>query len=327
MTLKINNISKRFGNKWILRDVSFEVESGEILGLIGETGAGKSTLLKIIHGLEKSNGGQIFVDEKDLTKAERNFSLVANLPNKSWKNIFVKPAETSLGEQQKFIVENELQKTNGVILLDNPFSEIAQNVKDNLINKLRESVKEKNLCAVFVTNNLDEAFAVCDRVAILHDTEIFQIDTPRNLYEKPTSAVVAGMFGRNNLIRAMRITFNNQVTQEFQTLVGEHQLFTDKTERRLLGAINAPLTLAIRPEHISIAFGASFPEDNLLKAQIIEIQYLGATTRLKLNANGLILEALVLRLVGLNIGDECMVGLPPDRILVLKDCLILMIKL
>jgi ABC-type Fe3+/spermidine/putrescine transport system ATPase subunit len=117
----------------------------------------------------------------------------------------------------------------------------------------------------------------------------------------------------------MRITFNNQLTQEFQTLAGDHQLLTDKTEKRLLGAINAPVMLAIRPEHISISFGASFPEDNLLKAEIVGIEYQGATTRLKLNANGLILEALVLRLVGLKIGDECMVGLPPDRILVLKD--------
>jgi ABC-type Fe3+/spermidine/putrescine transport system ATPase subunit len=106
---------------------------------------------------------------------------------------------------------------------------------------------------------------------------------------------------------------------EFQTLTGDHRLQVDKTEKSLLGAITNNVTLAIRPEHISISFGASFPEDNLLKAEIVGIEYQGATTRLKLKANGLILEALVLRLVGLNIGDECMVGLPPDRILVLKS--------
>lgn len=102
-------------------------------------------------------------------------------------------------------------------------------------------------------------------------------------------------------------------------MTGDHRLQIDKTEKSTLGAITNNVTLAIRPEHISISFGASFPEDNLLKAEIAGVEYQGATTRLKLNANGLILEALVLRLVGLNIGDECMVGLPPDRILVLKD--------
>ena len=74
--------------------------------------------------------------------------------------------------------------------------------------------------------------------------------------------------------------------------------------------------LGIRPEQISISFGASFPEDNLLKATLTGVQYMGATTLIQLDANGLKLEALVLRLVGLNPGDECMVGLPPERILI-----------
>lgn len=322
MTLKISRVSKRYGNNWVLRDASLEAERGEIMGLIGETSSGKSTFLKIIYGIEKSVGGQIIFDENDvgnLNEKERNFSIIANLPTKFLQNIFAKPLEISDGIKQQNNFETALNDANGVILLDNPFSNLDIKTKSELQKKLRSAVKEKNLCAIFVTNDFEEAFSVCDRVAVLQDSEIVQIDTPRNLYEKPNSAFVAGAVGRNNLIRAMRITFNNQVTQEFQTLIGEHQLFTDKTERRLLGAINAPLTLAIRPEHISISFGASFPEDNLLKAQIIEVQYLGATTRIKLNANGLILEALVLRLVGLNVGDECMVGLPPDRILVLKD--------
>ena len=106
---------------------------------------------------------------------------------------------------------------------------------------------------------------------------------------------------------------------EFQTLAGEHRLFTDRVERDAPGATNEAITLAIRPEHISISFGASFPEDNLLRAKITGISFLGAMTLIKLNAGGLELEALVLRLVGLNVGDECMVGLPPDRILVLKE--------
>ncbi len=96
-------------------------------------------------------------------------------------------------------------------------------------------------------------------------------------------------------------------------------MFTDKNEKDSLELIDQNVTLAIRPEHVSISFGASFPEDNLLKAKITNIIFQGANTLIKLDANGLELEALVLRLVGLNIGDECIVGLPPDRILVLKD--------
>jgi ABC-type Fe3+/spermidine/putrescine transport system ATPase subunit len=322
MTLKVSKISKRFGNNWVLRDVEFEVGRGEILGLIGETESGKSTILRLIYGSEKSNGGHISFNDNNLTDRsanERNFSIIPDLSTKYWPNIFAKTSEVSDGRKQQNTFENGLKKAKTVILMDNPCSNLDQITRDELLQKLRATVQEKNLSCVYVTNNFEEAFSVCDRLAILHRSEIIQIDTPRNLYEKPNSAYVAGMIGRNNLIKAMRITFNNQVTQEFQTLVGDHQLLTDKTERRLLGAINAPVTLAIRPEHISISFGASFPEDNLLKAEIVGIDYRGPTTRLKLNANGLILEVLVLRLVGLNIGDQCMVGLPPDRILVLKD--------
>jgi ABC-type Fe3+/spermidine/putrescine transport system ATPase subunit len=103
-------------------------------------------------------------------------------------------------------------------------------------------------------------------------------------------------------------------------LEGNHRLFAQKTEsKHALGAINQNVSLAIRPEHISMSFGASFPEDNLLKAVVRSVTYLGATTRVELDCSGLRLEAMVLRLVGLNVGDECMVGLPPDRILILKD--------
>jgi hypothetical protein len=77
--------------------------------------------------------------------------------------------------------------------------------------------------------------------------------------------------------------------------------------------------LAIRPENISISFGASFPEDNLLKASVVKISPQGATTLLTVDSNGLTLDILVLRLVGLNVGDECMIGLPPDRIMVLLN--------
>ena len=66
-------------------------------------------------------------------------------------------------------------------------------------------------------------------------------------------------------------------------------------------------------------WGASFPEDNLLKATVKKIQFLGGTTLVDLDAEGLVLQALVLRVVGLNPGDECMVGLPPDRIQIFKD--------
>lgn len=326
MALKLQNISKRYGDRWILRDVSFEVERGEILGLIGENAVGKSTILRLINGDEKVNSGEVLFEERKITNipvAERGFSFPQNHEQSSWKDLFrsdkTDKEDISDGQKQRFLIEKAVQTSEKAVLLDNPFSAMNYELRDETYQVLREKVKEKNLAVVLATNNMDSAFAVCDRLAILQNGEIAQIDEPRTLYEKPESIAAARSLGRNNLIPAMRVTFNNEPTQEFQTLAGDHRLLTDKTERKMLGAITAPVTLAIRPEHISISFGASFPEDNLIKAKIVDIRYQGATTLLKLDANGLILESLVLRLVGLNVGDECMVGLPPDRIMVLKS--------
>lgn len=315
MTLKINKLSKRYHNNWVLRDISFEAKKGEILGIIGENSCGKSTLLRLINGTEKPNSGEIsFGDDKTLAT-----SFISNNSSKNWKDIFSKSLPISESEHQQTLFYEELEKNNPILLIDNAFSNIDPFNKAKLFSKFKNFVKENNLIAILATNIEEEIFSLCDQVVVLSDGYVAQTETPREVYEKPNSVASARALGRCNLIVSRRITFTNDYILEFQTLVGDHQLLLDKAPKAALGAITNNVSLAIRPEHISISFGASFPEDNLLKAQIVGIEYFGATTRLQLNANGLMLEALVLRLVGLNIGDECMVGLPPDRIRVLKS--------
>ncbi|MBX7173234.1 MAG: ABC transporter ATP-binding protein [Pyrinomonadaceae bacterium] len=321
MTLKISKLSKRFNNNWIFRDISLEVQKGEILGIISENSHGKTTLLKLIHGSETANSGEISFNGKDLTATkERGFTFTNNQNSKGWKSIFASN-DSQLSESQKQIeiVDRQIETANSVLLLDNPFSNLDQFQKAKLVEKLKSVVKEKQLTVILTTNCQEEAFTTCDKIAVLFNGYLSQIASPREIYENPETVAVARALGRCNLIVSRRITFNNEPDLEFQTLVGDHRIRIDKIEKSVVGAITNNVSLAIRPEHISISFGASFPEDNLLKAEIAEIEYQGATTRIKLNANGLILEALVLRLVGLNIGDACMVGLPRDRILVLKD--------
>lgn len=325
MPLKLDKISRRLKDKWVLRDFSLEASEGEIFGLIGASGAGKSVALRLIAGREKPNSGQIIFSGGDAgsdSAKTRNFTLLPDEKNQlSWKNLFksTKSGELSDGERQTSDFEKALDEAENVLLLDNPFACLDRVLREDALAKLRKTAKEKNLVVILAISDFEDAFVACDRLGVLHKGEIVQTGTPRELYEHPNSVAVAALLGRNNLIAARRVTFNNQPIPEFQTLTGDHRLQTGKMERTTLGTITSDVTLMIRPEHISISFGASFPEDNLLKAEIIDVQYYGATTRVKLDANGLILEALVLRLVGLNQGDECLVGLPPDRILVLKN--------
>jgi ABC-type Fe3+/spermidine/putrescine transport system ATPase subunit len=322
MSLIINNLSKKYDENWVIKDVSLSVERGEILGLFGVVAEGKTTVIRLLAGIEPLNDGTIFYNSQDLTNRkceDRGFNFPRLTNDDFWKNLFKTHKSSPLadGEGQVLALEHALQNASEVLLLDNQFCFMDRITRERNCEKLRTVVKEKNLAVIFATNDYNEVFSICDRVSVLHNGVIVQTGTPREVFESPNSVAVARVTGRNNLIEARRLTSSKSDTPEFQTLIGEHRLFTDRVEKDSSGTINQNVTLAIRPEHISISFGASFPEDNLLRAEITGISFLGANTLIKLNAGGLTLEALVLRLVGLNVGEECMVGLPPDRILVL----------
>lgn len=324
MSLTVENLSKRYEQNWVLKDVSFEAKEGEILGIFGVTGAGKSTLIRVISGTEGCNGGTIYHKSNDITSLscdDRNFHF-PRLTNESfWQKLFKTEKRSMLadGEGQVLALNEALENAESVLLLDDSFCYMDRLLRYENYKKLKDAARQRNLTVIIATNGFDEAMTLCDRVVVLDNGEVLQSGTPSEIYLNPANSRVAYVSGRNNLIEARRLTSNKTEIPEFQTIKGEHRLFTAKTDKSKFAPINQNNILTIRPEHISISFGASFPEDNLLKAKITDVRFHGATTLVVLEANGLILEALVLRLVGLNIGEECVVGLPPDRILVFKN--------
>ena len=324
MSLKITNLSKRYDDNWVLRNVSFEARKCEVFGIFGATGAGKSTLIRLISGTENCDSGTIHFNASEVTALscdDRSFHFPRLTNDTFWKALFNTENQSQLadGEGQALALEEALQKAESVLLLDDSFCYMDRLLRLENYEKLHRTVDEKRLIVIIASNDFSEVLKLCERIAVLDDGEIRQIGTPREIYESPNSVAVAQITGRNNLIKASLVSFSKTELPEFQTVLGEHRLFTKRAENDSALELNQNVTLSIRPEHISISFGASFPEDNLLKAQITSIKFQGPTTLIRLNSNGLVLDALVLRLVGLNIGDECMVGLPPDRILILTD--------
>ena len=324
MTLKVENLSKRYDNNQVLTDVSFEAHEGEILGIFGVTGAGKSTLIRLISGVEACDGGAIYHNAADVTLLScdnRNFHFPRVTNDSFWKSIFKTDKKSALadGEGQVVALNEALENAESVLLLDDSFCYMDEFLRRDNYKKLKEKARRQKLIVLIATNDFDEAMMLCDRIVVLDHGTVLQTGAPAEIYLNPASARVAHVSGRNNLIEARRLTSNKTETPEFQTLKGEHRLFTQKTDKSRFAPINQNNILTIRPEHISISFGASFPEDNLLKAKISDVKFQGATTLVVLVAGGLMLEALVLRLVGLNIGEECVVGLPPDRIQVFKN--------
>lgn len=308
MPLSARNLSKRYGDKWVLRDVSFELADGEILGLFGASDSGKSTLLRILAGRERAITGGFNGD---------NTLLVAE-PNPSWLSLLLKRVPTDQnGRSEAF--EKAFTATERVLLLDEPFAGLDASTRFNSIDRFRDHIKRTGKAAIVASNDFETISLISDTAAVLADGEIKQSGLAQEIYDNPNSAAVALLTGRNNVFAARRLSSSKADTPEFVTIDGSHRLFAEKADIGTLGAINRNVALAIRPQDISISFGASFPEDNLLRAVVTGVRHLGPSTTIQFDAAGLKLEGRVFRLVGLGAGDECMLGLPPDRIRVLKD--------
>ena len=144
-----------------------------------------------------------------------------------------------------------------------------------------------------------------------------QSGQPRELYEQPADISVARFLGRNNLIRSMRLSSSKSSEAEFKTLEGDHTLKFPVNHDEL-APLNKPVFLSIRPEHVSLSL-QNGRNNNTLTGRIQEIVYGGATSTVRIDANGLLLEALVLQPNGLRVGEECSVVLAPEHLRLLPS--------
>jgi iron(III) transport system ATP-binding protein len=357
--LSLKNLSKRFDKTAAVTDVSLDVERGEFFGLLGPSGCGKTTTLRMIAGLEQPDSGSITFEGRDITNlpAERrgfgmvfqNYALFPHL------NVFenvafglrarhkptpeirerVKGAlelvqlpgyekrrvdELSGGQQQRVAIARAIAIEPALLLFDEPLSNLDVTLREETRGELRELVGRLGLTAVYVTHDQEEAFALCDRISVMVGGRILQTGRPRDLYEHPAQLTVGRFLGRNNLIRVMRLSSSKSELGEFKTLDGGHTIRIPMNDQNLVPPTQPgqPCILAIRPEHVLIRT-VDEKLENALPATVREINFAGATSSIKLDASGLLLEALALDADGLSAGDQRMVVLPPERISLLKE--------
>jgi len=354
--LSLQNISRNFGSTRAVADVSLEVERGEFFGLLGPSGCGKTTTLRMIAGLEKPDSGSIHFDGKEITDLppeRRGFGMVfqnyALFPHlnvfenvafglrarhaaKEQMNERVRSAlelvqlpgyekraidELSGGQQQRVAIARAIAIEPALLLFDEPLSNLDVSLREETRGELRELVTRLGLTAVYVTHDQEEAFALCDRISVMVGGKLMQTGKPRELYEQPADIAVARFLGRNNLIRAVRLSSSKTNDGEFQTLEGGHTLHMPVT-RDDLAPLNKPVVLAIRPEHVQLSTN-DHEGQNALRGSVREIVFAGATSTVRVDANGLLLEALVLQPDGLRVDQECTVVLRPDRMRLLKQ--------
>jgi ABC-type Fe3+/spermidine/putrescine transport system ATPase subunit len=220
--------------------------------------------------------------------------------------------ELSGGQQQRVAIARAIAIEPALLLFDEPLSNLDVSLREETRSELRELVTRLGLTAVYVTHDQEEAYALCDRISVMVGGKLMQTGKPRELYEQPGDIAVARFLGRNNLIRAMRLSSSKTNDGEFKTLDGEHTLHVPVRHEEL-PPINKPVVLAIRPEHVQLSTN-SHESENVLRGTVREIVFAGATSTVRVDANGLLLEALVVQPDGLQVNQECTLILRADKL-------------
>ena len=234
MKLKIENLSVGYDTGVVLSGLSLSVEEGEFLSLLGPSGCGKTTLMKSIAGILPVERGRVLLDGVDITKLPIHkrgtvivFQDMRLFPHKSVaENVAFplkmqgvprdqrlaraeellqkvrmagygnrKPGELSGGQQQRVALARALAAEPKLLLLDEPFSALDENLREDMRSLVLELQREFNMTVILVTHDREEALSMSDRVALMFGGQIVQIGTPRQVYEHPENRRTADYFG------------------------------------------------------------------------------------------------------------------------------------
>ena len=316
--------NKQNFSNWILNAINLEIQTGELLGLLGPSGCGKTTLLRLIAGFEYPSKGRIILNEKEissskriLTPEKRNIGMVFQdyalfphltvlenvmfgLKNKNDRsrvdyllnivgldNLLSRyPHELSGGQKQRLAIVRALAPGTNFILLDEPFCSLDMHVKLKLRSELPNILRSCNASGLMVTHDPEEAMSICDKVAVMKEGKIHQIDKPINLLENPKTLFVSSFILGNNILK---------ITKEENSYVS------------CLGKINTSDLLAnknfeflsISPKSISINKSING------NAVVISKEFLGEYFIYKVSINGENLRVRTNLNNLLNIGDKC----------------------
>jgi len=345
--LKINNLTKKFGDFTALDDVSLEVFESEFVCFLGPSGCGKTTLLRAIAGLDIQTYGSIEqngTDVSNLPPAERDFGIVfqsyALFPNLTvTKNVAYGlenrklpkdqitarvtellelvglpdqgdkyPAQLSGGQQQRVSLARAMATSPGLLLLDEPLSALDAKVRVHLRSEIKDLQQRLGVTTIMVTHDQEEALTMADRIVVMDHGIIEQIGSPEEIYGVPATAFVADFIGTMNFIPGT-------VENEGVVKMGGSELHC-KTDGHKSGDA---VTVAIRPEDINAQDLSE--SDNIVEAEITHLEFLGSFYRAELGGavfSGHEIRAdfsiNLVRRKGINVGSKVPVRFPPQFI-------------
>jgi multiple sugar transport system ATP-binding protein len=336
-SLKIKNVKKSFGTVEVLKTVSIDVASGEFLVLVGPSGCGKSTLLNLIAGLESISQGEIYIGDRlvnhvspkdrDIAMVFQSYALYPNMnvrknisfgletrkvPKAEIEKIVQrvaamlqieelldrKPRQLSGGQRQRVAMGRALARNPSIFLFDEPLSNLDAKLRVEMRTEIKLLHQRIGATIVYVTHDQIEAMTLADRIAVMKDGIVQQLDTPRNVYENPANLFVAGFIGSPamNFIPC-RVEQNGQHLG-LRLESGQNKVYILPVERWtsiLRDWQGQEVILGLRPEHIchEFPFHAHNSHIHRIESQVRVIEPTGPDTLVFIQINGTVVNCRV----------------------------------
>ena len=242
--IRVENVSKSFGDKIVLNDVNLFIRKGEFVTILGPSGCGKTTLLRLIAGFQTSTSGEIYISGKDITQTPPHlrpvntvFQKYALFPHlnvynniafglklkKVPKAVIEKKVKQALkmvgltdyeyrdvdslsgGQQQRVAIARAIVNEPEVLLLDEPLAALDLKMRKDMQMELKEMHKTLGITFVYVTHDQEEALTLSDTIVVMSEGKIQQIGAPMDIYNEPVNSFVADFIGESNILNGTMI--------------------------------------------------------------------------------------------------------------------------